>query len=36
VSNPLPQYELTLQLDGGYEWDIWKAFTRINNNLDYV
>jgi hypothetical protein len=36
VSNPLPQYESTLQLDGGYEWDIWKAFVRLNNNLDYT
>ncbi len=33
VGNPLRQYDFTLQLDGGIEWNIFKAFTRINNSL---
>lgn len=33
VGNPLQQYDFTLQLDGGIEWNIFKAFTRINNSL---
>ncbi len=36
VSNPLLQYESALQLDAGYEFGMWKAFTRLNNNLDYT
>jgi hypothetical protein len=36
VSNPLREYDFTLQLDGGIEWNIFKAFARINNSLDYT
>jgi hypothetical protein len=34
VSNPLSEYDFTLQLDAGIEWNIFKAFARINNSLD--
>lgn len=33
VGDPLRQYDFTLQLDGGIEWNIFKAFARINNSL---
>ncbi len=33
VDNPLRQVDFTLQLDGGIEWNIFKAFTRVNNSL---
>ncbi len=33
VGNPLRQYDFTLQLDGGIEWNIFKTFARINNSL---
>ena len=36
VSNPLGEYDFTLQLDAGLEWNIFKAFTRINNTLNYT
>ncbi len=36
VSNPLGQYDFTLQLDGGIEWNIFKAFARINNSLSHT
>jgi hypothetical protein len=36
VSSPLGEYDFTLQLDGAVEWNIFKAFARINNNLDYT
>jgi len=36
VSNPLGEYDFTLQLDAGVEWSIFKAFTRVNNTLDYT
>ena len=34
VSNPLSEYDFTLQLDAGIEWNIFKAFARSNNSLD--
>ena len=34
VSNPLGEYDFTLQIDAGYEWNIFRAFTRINNSLN--
>lgn len=36
VSSPLAQYDFTLQPYGGIEWKIFKAFARINNNLEYT
>ena len=36
VSNPQGEYDFTLQLDAGLEWNIFKAFTRINNTLNYT
>jgi len=36
VSNPLGEYDFTLQLDAGLEWNIFKVFTRINNTLNYT
>ncbi len=33
VGDPLRQVDFTLQLDGGIEWNIFKAFARINNSL---
>ncbi len=36
VSNPLQQYDFTLQLDGAVEWNIFKAFARINNSLSHT
>lgn len=33
VGDPLRQYDFTLQLDGGIDWNIFKAFARINNSL---
>lgn len=36
VSNPLGEYDFTLQIDAGVEWNIFKAFARINNTLDYT
>ena len=36
VSNPLGEYDFTLQLDGAVEWNIFKAFARINNTLNHT
>jgi hypothetical protein len=36
VSNPQTEYDFTLQLDGAVEWNIFKAFARINNTLDHT
>ncbi len=36
VSSPLQEYDSTLQLDGGVEWSIFKAFARINNTLNHT
>ncbi len=36
VSNPQGEYDFTLQFDAGLEWNIFKAFTRINNTLNYT
>jgi hypothetical protein len=36
VSDPLQEYDSTLQLDGALEWNIFKAFARINNTLNHT
>ena len=36
VSSPLGEYDSTLQLDGAVEWNIFKAFARINNTLNHT